>query len=129
MENAKKFFEEVIKTDEAKAILAATKKPDTEPELLEAYLEIAKKLNCELTAEDILAYFKAAAATPASDEIDDEELAQLTGGGEHADCKDTFISGENCWWTDGCDFAAKNYADYRCKAGSKIDEFIKSLFS
>ena len=128
MENAKKFFEEVIKTDEAKAILADTKKPDTEPELLEAYLEIAKKLNCELTAEDILAYFKAAVEA-ASDEIDDEELAQLTGGGENAACKDTFISGENCWWTDGCDFAAINYADYRCKAGSKIDEFIKSLFS
>ena len=127
MENAKKFFEEVLRTEEAKAILADTKKPETEPELLDAYLEIAKKLNVELTAEGILAYFDA--SKPASGELDDDELAQLTGGGEHAECKDTFISGENCWWTDGCDVAATNYADYRCKAGAKIDEFIKSLFS
>ena len=127
MEKAKKFFEEIIKAEEAKALFAATEKPETDEARIAAYLEIAKKLNVELTAEGILAYFDA--SKPASGELDDDELAQLTGGGEHAECKDTFISGENCWWTDGCDVAATNYADYRCKAGAKIDEFIKSLFS
>ena len=123
MENAKKFFEEVIKTDEAKAILAVTKKPDTEPELLEAYLEIAKKLNCELTAEDILAYFKAAAATPASDEIDDEELAQLTGGAGNAACRDSFKQRENCWINDGCDISYNYYSNYKCGGWARIDEW------
>ena len=59
MENAKKFFEEVIKTEEAKAILATTKKPENEQELVDAYLEIANKLNAELTVEDLIAYFNA----------------------------------------------------------------------
>ena len=128
MENAKKFFEEIIKTDEAKAILADTKKPETEEAQIAAYLEIAKKLNAELTAEGITAYFNTI-AKPVSGELDDDELAQLTGGGEHANCKDTFIQSENCWWDDGCDFTANKYSNYKCNAGAVVDEFIKSLFS
>ena len=128
MENAKKFFEEILKTDEAKALLAATEKPETEEAQIAAYLDIAKKLNAELTAEGITAYFSAI-AKPASGELDDDELAQLTGGGEHANCKDTFIQSENCWWNDGCDFTANKYLDYKCNVGAKVDEFIMSIIS
>ena len=126
MENAKKFFEEVIKTEEAKAILAATQKPETEQELVEAYLEIAKKLNFELTSEGIRAYFKAA-EKPVSGELDDDELAQLTGGSNT--CEYSFLSGENCWAHDGCDFAWNSYTDYMCKTGAKVDEFMMSILS
>ena len=108
MENAKKFFEETIKTEEAKAILSAIEKPATEEERVAAYLDIAKKLNAELTAEGILAYF--ADEKPAYGEIDDDELAQLTGGGDI--CRNTYKSGEFCWWNDGCDKVINTYDNY-----------------
>ena len=44
MENAKKFFEKIVKTDEAKALLAAVEAPKTEEDRIAAYIEIAKKL-------------------------------------------------------------------------------------
>ena len=44
MENAKKFFEEVIKTDEAKAILADTKQPETDEERAEAEAGLRRTL-------------------------------------------------------------------------------------
>ena len=126
MENAKKFFEEVLRTEEAKAILADTKKPETEPELLDAYLEIAKKLNVELTAEGILAYFKTAVV---SAEVDDEELAQLTGG-EGDTCADTYTSGENCWWEDGCDVFWTSYDSYDCGSTAETKrDFVEAFIS
>ena len=121
MENAKKFFEEVIKTDEAKAILADTKKPETEQELVAAYLEIAKKLNVELTAEGILAYCNAA-AKPVSGELDDDELAQLTGGADNAACRDSFKHRENCFHNDACDLSWNYYSGYKCSFLAKLDE-------
>ena len=120
MENAKKFFEEVLRTEEAKAILADTKKPETEPELLDAYLEIAKKLNVELTAEGILAYFDA--SKPASGELDDDELAQLTGGTFSSTCQDTFQQRENCFHNDGCDLSWNYYSGYKCSFLAVLDE-------
>ena len=122
MENAKKFFEEVIKTDEAKAIIADTKQPETDEERVAAYLEIAKKLNVELTAEGILAYFNAA-AQPASGELDDDELAQLTGGAGNAACRDSFKQRENCWINDGCDISYNYYSNYKCGGWARIDEW------
>ena len=107
MENAKKFFKEVIKTEEAKALFSAAKQPETDEERIAAYLEIAKKLNVELTAEGILAYFNAAED---SGEIDDEELSQLTGGADT--CRNTYKNGELCWWNDGCDKEINKYDNY-----------------
>ena len=111
MENAKKFFEEVVKTEEAKAIFAATQKPETDEARIAAYLEIAKKLDFDLNAEGILAYFKAAAEA-ASGEVDDEELAQLAGGSEP--CSSTYQHKESCWFNDGCDIAINSYDNYYC---------------
>ena len=79
MENAKKFFEEVAKTEEAKALFAAIEAPKDDEELVAAYVEIAKKLGVELTAEEAKAYLNDAANFESS-EIDDEELSQLVGG-------------------------------------------------
>ena len=125
MEKAKKFFEEIIKTEDAKAILATTKKPENEQELVDAYLEIAKKLNVELTAEGILAYFDA--IKPASGELDDDELAQLTGGTGSAACQDTFQQRENCFHNDGCDISWNVYSDYKCHGWARVGEFLMDL--
>ena len=131
MEKAKKFFEEVIKTDEAKALFAATKQPETEDERIAAYLDIAKKLNAELTAEGIRAYFNVAVGG----EVDDEELSQLTGGVDlcssnyalNPKCKDSYMQRENCWSNDGCDWTIRGYSDYLCGATIVVGEFLMDL--
>ena len=97
MENAKKFFEETLKTEEAKALLASLEKPETEEDVIEAYLGVAEKLGVELSAEDIQAYF---AAGEYQGELDDEELEQLVGG----------ASG-NCWLNEYCDKFFKDLSD------------------
>ena len=109
MENAKKFFEEVAKTEEAKALFAAMEAPKNEEERANAYIEIAGKLGISLTAEGIAAYVAAANQEPVEGEMDDEELQQLVGGGENSACKDTYQQGENCWWNDSCNRIYKHY--------------------
>ena len=52
MENAKKFFEEVVKTEEAKELFKSAGSPETEEARIAAYIEIAKKLG-----EDFLVDF------------------------------------------------------------------------
>ena len=114
MENAKKFFEEVARTEEAKAFFKAAKAPESEEERVAAYIDIAKKLGVELSADDVSAYF-ASSENTASGELDDEELSQLVGGGDNAACADTFQQRENCWNNDGCDKLYNEYNDYLCK--------------
>ena len=115
MENAKKFFEEVAKTEEAKALFASMEAPKDEKERILAYIEIANKLGIPLTTEGIVAYLQAVAnQEPAEGELDDEELQQLVGGGENTDCKDTYMHKENCWRTDGCDMVNNHYGGYEC---------------
>ena len=118
MENAKKFFEELIKTEEAKTILVAMDKPETEEERISAYIEIAKKLGVELTAEEIKEYCESLCVSCVQ-EIDDEELGQLVGGADNASCDSTYTHKENCWWNDGCDRITNNYSDYLCESSSQ----------
>lgn len=112
LENAKKFFEEAIKTEEAKELLNSYEKPKTEEETYKIYSEVAGKLGIELSVEEIRAYLEEKNAT---EELDDEELSKLSGGGDHPDCKDTYQNRENCWWDDACDLVLKKYDDYECK--------------
>jgi hypothetical protein len=79
MKNAKKFFEEIIKTEEAKALLVEVANSETEEEIIADYIDVAKKLGVELTAEEIKAYL-AASVKEIFGEIDDSELSRLAGG-------------------------------------------------
>ena len=120
MENAKKFFEEVAKTEEAKALFAAMEAPKDEEARFLAYIDIANKMGIALTLEDIAAYLQETAnQAPAENELDDEELQQLVGGGENPGCKDTFQHKENCWWNDACDSVYEDYTNYRCNGTYK----------
>ena len=114
MENAKKFFEEVARTEEAKAFFKATKAPETEEARIAAYIEIAKKLGVELTADGIKEYFASSDKTSA--ELDDEELSQLVGGGDNEACKYSFQNEENCFAFDGCDKFYRTYDGYVCRS-------------
>jgi hypothetical protein len=117
MENAKKFFEEIIKTEEAKALLAAVEAPKTEEDRIAAYIEIAKRLGVELTTEDIQEYFATASDADVA-ELDDEELEQLVGGGAHDECKYSYKNEENCILFDGCDGSYRSYDAYICKSNN-----------
>ena len=113
MENAKKFFEEVAKTEEAKALFEAMEKPADEEEIVAAYIEIAKKLGVELTTKEVVEYLSADKAIGA--ELDDEELDQLVGGAkEHESCWNTYKSRQQCWALDSCDVAVVKYTGSYC---------------
>lgn len=111
MENAKKFFEEAIKTEEAKAIIAALEKPENEEQTIKAYAEVAEKLGIKLSEEEITKYLS---SKKASGDVDDEELDQVTGGRTHSNCEVTFTDYENCWGEDACDIFSNNYDGYYC---------------
>ena len=113
MENAKKFFEEIIKTEEAKALFDCAKKPETEDERIEAYVDIAAQLGIEITKEEVLAYFDEKLNNSTSSEIDDDEMAHFSGGRDSR-CINSYKDRENCWWNDGCDYVTNNYIKYMC---------------
>ena len=116
MENAKKFFEEVIKTEEAKALFDATENPGTEEARIAAYVDIANKLGIGLTVEEVKEYLATSIEESAS-EIDDTELSHLVGGKEI--CAESYKDRENCWRNDACDNKSNIYADYSCSWSNK----------
>jgi hypothetical protein len=113
MENAKKFFEEVVKTEEAKELFKSAGSPETEEARIAAYIDVAAKLGVALSADEIKAYY-ASSCTSDAQEIDDKELSQLAGGGDNANCKSTYQHRENCWWNDACDMYTNDYDGYKC---------------
>jgi hypothetical protein len=116
MENAKKFFEEVIKTEEAKALIKGVEKPETEEECIAVYVDVAVKLGVALTVEEVKEYLASDKANGA--ELDDEELNQLVGGGAHEECKYSYKNEENCILFDGCDGSYRSYDAYICKSNN-----------
>lgn len=119
MENAKKFFEEIIKTEEAKQLITACEAPETPEDAIRTYAKIAKELGVELSEDEITAYFDNKLDNcAASKEIDDDELEQFTGG-LRLPCFNSFVNRENCWWNDGCDLYMNQYATYSCSWSTK----------
>ena len=119
MENAKKFFDETLATEEAKKLIATEKRKETLEEIVSAYLDIAAKLGANITAEELEAFFeeKLKKAT-ATGELDDDEMAFLCGGRGY-DCYSSYVDRENCWANDGCDYINNNYANYNCSWSNK----------
>ena len=119
MENAKKFFEETLATEEAKKLIATQERKQTLEEIVSAYVDIAAQLGVNIMAEEIEAYFeeKLNKAT-ASGELDDDELSSLYGGASNG-CYVSYVDRENCWLTDGCDYINNNYDNYNCSWSNK----------
>ena len=126
MENAKKFFEEVVKTEEAKALFDATEKPGTEEARIAAYVDIANKLGIGLTVEEVKEYLATSIEESAS-EIDDTELGHLVGGKEI--CAESYKDRENCWRSDACDNRWTKYSGYLCKNHNRGANLFASLFT
>ena len=119
MENAKKFFEETLATDEAKKLIASEDHKQTPEQIICAYVNIAAQLGVELTAEEIEEYIeeKMNKAT-VSGELDDDELSSLYGGAANG-CYASYVDRENCWVNDGCDYINNNYTSYNCSWSNK----------
>ena len=109
-------------------LLKGKEAPKTPEEAVEMYAAVAKELGYDLTAEELTAYIREqdAARKARTEEraeavrrLDDSEIAAVTGGGEHADCKDTFKDYENCWFNDACDMVMNSYPGYKCARFNK----------
>ena len=119
MENAKKFFEETLKTEEAKKLMASYGHQNTLEELVRAYSSIAKQLGVNLSTKEIEAYFKEKTNKNITHaEIDDDEIAQICGG-RTTECSNSYVDRENCWWNDGCDYINNDYDNYACSQSYK----------
>ena len=119
MENARRFFEQVVKTKEAKQLIASYKQPDSPENVIRAYAQIAAKLGINLSEEEIALYFDEKIKIYITvGELDDEEMAQFWGGVVSV-CSGSYRNRENCWWNDGCDYANNEYSSYACSWSTK----------
>ena len=113
---------------------------DSNPDMKDADLwaQAAKECGYEFTPEELdEAFHEREQVIPGftEEEVDTEELAAVSGGADydecngdfqgvfdkHDECKDTFISKENCWHNDGCDKAYHIYSKYQCKYSGECD--------
>ena len=142
MEQAKKFLKMLSDDPQARAILSegGRAKPDTNEEIIEAYVEAAKKLGFDLTTEEIVEGIReqmkeqaaiTAKAEEAVRELDPQELDKVAGGKQSFEtCADTYTDYENCWYQDGCDRVTNSYHGYLCSTSavsSWIDNCAKTL--
>ena len=91
--------------------------------IVRLYSETAKRLGFELSESDITGADEEAAkcraektdeAVSCIESLSDEELDEVSGGGNHKECSDTFKDRENCWFNDGCDVTITDYSGYIC---------------
>ena len=140
MEQVRRFLETLRDDPKAREILSNGKtKPDSNEEIVAAYVEVAKKLGYDLTAKQIVEgireKFKEQAAITAQaenavKELDPEELDKVAGGKGNEDCMVSFNNYENCWWEDGCDRVTNSYHGYLCSTSavsSWIDNCANTL--
>lgn len=134
-ENARTFLEEGCKDPKVVELLQAKGEPETQEDMLAAYVGIAKEIGLDFTADELAAALgeldqerlaKTEADVAEVGEIADEELDRMVGGYDHPycptdyysedrACKDTYQDLENCWHNDACDIVYHDYWDYRCK--------------
>jgi len=124
MKNIAAILEELRNNPEAHALLKGKDKPENAGDEAREYAEVAGKLGYDITAEEILDYTNEAMAklrnrTDASagsiEELPEDELSEVAGGGDHEECYDTYKDRENCWYSDGCDHIYQDYKHYVCK--------------
>ena len=130
-------FLEALKDDpKVQEMVREIPEPETPSERIHAYAKIAKNLGYDLSDEDLRAFIadqeqilqaKAQSTAQGLEELPEEELSEVAGGGDHPDCKDTYKDKENCWVTDGCDIINNHYSDYQCHYNSKCDKMQGSV--
>jgi hypothetical protein len=123
--NVELFFEKLSSDPNAKELFKGKEKPENKDELLSSYRTAARTYGYELTAEELSDYVREKSeerkratinAAKAVQSLPDDALSGVAGGGDHEDCKDTFMDMENCWVTDACDMVFNMYDKYKCNS-------------
>ena len=117
-ENAKRFLDELDQNEKALEMLKEMKDADSEEEI-RLFASAARETGYDTTDEEIREILENAKAMQIqeSDEaaeqvkkLSREDVDGVAGGKKHDPrCKDTFKSGENCWWNDQCNKVVNFY--------------------
>ena len=144
-ENAKRFLDELDQNEKALEMLKEMKDADSEEDI-RLLASAARETGYDTTEEEIREILENAKATviQESDEaaeqfkkLSREDVDAVAGGKKHDPrCKDTFKSGENCWWNDQCHKVVNYYitvcyvneveTDRVCDSGAYCDKIMKS---
>lgn len=124
-ESVKAFFEALNSDPRVSELVKSLPNPKNPEDVTKAYVELAGKLGFDVTETEIqaaLAQLEAAIKAKTEEaaekiqQLPDEEVSKVAGGSKgHWNCKDTFLNGENCTLTDGCDRIFVYYEDYLCQ--------------
>ena len=133
MSKFNEFMEALEKAPNAEELMGGKGKPESDEEMIAAYVAAAEALGFDLAEQDVVEGIRAAEqerlamteqAQAGLAELPDEELDKIAGGKQrdyckstqNMNCKDTFEDYENCWNNDACDFLYHYYPnDYKCK--------------
>jgi len=112
-------FLKAIMTDLRAKDLIKKIKRSTDEEMAEEYVRVADKLGFSISKEKFLQLFKLKAkhqqneAQKAEEEVKtalDKEDLDVVAGGDSV-CYDTYVAGENCYFTDQCNIILLSYSD------------------
>ncbi len=129
IEKAKELLEAVKTDPKAKELIQEAGIPRNDEEFFHLYAEIASRLGFDITEEEIragiIALIQERREKTAADieKLSDVEVEKAAGGSKgHSECKDSYLNGENCRLTDGCDHVWQDYDGYICKNTSNGHE-------
>ena len=117
-------FQEALKDNPtAEEMIRNTPEPENMEGRCRLYAKIAEQLGFDLTGKDLAEYAeemqrrrseRTEAEAEKIEQLPEDELDEVAGGGDHPQCKDTFRDQENCWYNDGCDVVYHRYDNYEC---------------
>ena len=132
-----KAFLEALKTDpKAQELIRGIPEPETPASRIRTYAKIAEDLGYDLSDADLDAFIadqekypqaKAEAAAKEIKELPEDELEEVAGGKNHADCTDTYKNKENCWVVDACDIVLTHYKNYECHHMTSCSNMQESI--
>ena len=88
------------------------------------WAEVLAEKGCNVSSDEIASFIREAEEERRKktqenagkiDEVPDEMLGEVAGGGDHPNCFYTYKDRENCWQFDACDMVNMIYAGYICK--------------
>ena len=117
-------FQEALKDNPtAQEMVRNTPEPENMEGRCRLYAKIAEQLGFDLTEQDLAEYVeemqrrrseRTEAEAEKIEQLPEDELDEVAGGGDHPECKDTYKDKENCWSNDGCDLVYHKYDGYQC---------------
>ena len=112
MQKLMDFLQELKTSPLAAELVRSLQIPQDDQQAVECYADLAEKLGCDLSKEEIkeemtaLCLEQRARTAAAEQDIGKaavhEDVLDLVAGGSSAACEETYQAGEWCWWSDQC---------------------------